>query len=178
MTALNHLQAIVLLPGMVTVVIPILILLNSGRATPGWSLPTPLNWLPVLLGGGLIGLGLLLMAQTIYLFATEGRGTLAPWTPPERLVVHGIYRHVRNPMISGVFGVLLGEAALFGSLPLLWYFGLVVLLNLVYIPLVEEPELERRFGATYRDYRQNVPRWIPRPRPWQPTQSDSNGQGG
>ena len=44
------------------------------------------------------------------------------------------------------------------------FFGL----NVTYIPLVEERALEERFGESYREYKKNVPRWIPRLRPWQP----------
>ncbi len=119
-----------------------------------------------LIGLPLIALGLLLVLSTIRLFATIGRGTLAPWDPTTRLVVRGPYRYVRNPMISGVLFVLLGEAALFGSLALLLWFGLVLMVNAVYMPLVEEPGLKRRFGEEYERYRAHVPRWIPRVRPW------------
>jgi protein-S-isoprenylcysteine O-methyltransferase Ste14 len=86
--------------------------------------------------------------------------------PTQKLVVRGIYRHVRNPMISGVCAILLGEALVFGSFNLLFWFGFVVLLNMIYLPLVEEPGLEERFGDDYLRYKQNVPRWIPRLRPW------------
>jgi protein-S-isoprenylcysteine O-methyltransferase Ste14 len=73
---------------------------------------------------------------------------------------------MRNPMISGVLTVLLGESALFVSLPLLLWFAMVLAVNAVYFPLVEEPGLRRRFGAEYEAYRASVPRWIPRLRPW------------
>jgi protein-S-isoprenylcysteine O-methyltransferase Ste14 len=56
-------------------------------------------------------------------------------------VVRGVYRHVRNPMISGVFFVLLGEAMLAASLPILGWFIVFVVVNVVYIPLAEEPGL-------------------------------------
>jgi protein-S-isoprenylcysteine O-methyltransferase Ste14 len=69
-------------------------------------------------------------------------------------------------MISGVLAILLGEAALFGSLPLLLWFAGVFAVNAVYLPLVEEPGLRRRFGPGYDEYRANVPRWLPRLRPW------------
>jgi protein-S-isoprenylcysteine O-methyltransferase Ste14 len=72
-------------------------------------------------------------------------------------------------MIAGVFFVLLGEAVLAASLALLVWFAVFVGVNAVYIPLVEEPGLVKRFGEEYLTYRQNVPRWIPRLRGW-PTQ--------
>ena len=122
--------------------------------------------LPVL-GGVLVCLGLVLMVATIRLFVTVGKGTLAPWNPPQRLVVRGVYRHVRNPMIAGVLLVVLGEAVLAASLPLLGMFALAVIVNAVYIPLSEEPGLAKRFGDDYLAYKQNVPRWIPRLRPWE-----------
>jgi protein-S-isoprenylcysteine O-methyltransferase Ste14 len=67
-------------------------------------------------------------------------------------------------MISGVFCVLLGEAVALKSIHLLGWFISFVILNLIYIPLVEEPRLERRFGADYVQYKRDVPRWIPRSR--------------
>lgn len=106
------------------------------------------------------------MTLTISIFATIGEGTLAPWDPPKRLVVRGVYRHVRNPMISGVLFVLLGEAILFGSMPVFVWFGVFALINAIYIPFVEERALENRFGDDYRLYKQNVPRWIPRLEAW------------
>jgi protein-S-isoprenylcysteine O-methyltransferase Ste14 len=83
-------------------------------------------------------------------------------------VVRGPYRYVRNPMISGVILFLFGEACLLLSPPHLAWAGAFLALNLIYIPLVEEPQLARRFGESYRDYCRHVPRVIPRFRPWLP----------
>ena len=159
MSAWRHLRAIGLLPVMATLVAPLLILESSGPVDVDRGLAP---------GLALIGLGLLLLVWTVGLFARVGRGTLAPWDPTRRIVVRGPYRHVRNPMISGVTLILLGEAALFGSLPLLIWAGAFFAVNAVYMPLVEEPGLRRRFGDEYDRYRANVPRWLPRPRPWNP----------
>jgi protein-S-isoprenylcysteine O-methyltransferase Ste14 len=167
MNAFKQLHAILLLPGAAIVVIPGLLLFYSAKMNqPGWSLP--LSWRLVLGLGSLllIGCGLTLMVKTVKLFATIGQGTLAPWDPPQKLVVRGIYRHVRNPMISGVFCILLGEALLFGSSLLLGWFLCFVLVNFIYMPVVEEPMLAQRFGQDYIIYKQNVPRWIPRSSPW------------
>ncbi len=108
--AWKHLRA-VLLPCVGTVVIPGVILWLTGPDTLGlWqSAPAMGLGLPVL-GRALVCLGLVLMVATIRLFVTVGKGAPAPWNPPPRLVVRGVYRHVRNPMISGVLFVVLGEA--------------------------------------------------------------------
>jgi len=106
------------------------------------------------------------MVATIRLFVTLGKGTLAPWEPPQRLVVQGVYRHVRNPMISGVILVLLGESLLTASLPLFRWFLVFAVVNSAYIPLLEEPGLVKRFGEAYLTYKRNVPRWVPRLTPW------------
>jgi len=158
MRVVRHLTAIVLLPGMVTVLVPALLLSGGG-----------IEWGVLALFGIMsIAAGVSLIAWTVALFAGAGRGTLAPWDPTTRLVVRGPYRHVRNPMISGVLAVLLGEAALFGSLAVLGWFAAVLALNAVYFPLVEEPDLRLRFGEAYETYREHVPRWLPRLRPWEP----------
>ena len=110
------------------------------------------------------------------LFARIGRGTLAPWDPTRHLVVEGPYRHVRNPMITAVLAVLAGEAALFGSPPLLIWCAAFFAINHVFFRLHEEPGLERRFGEEYRAYKRNVPRWLPRRAPWAPRTSVPPGQ--
>ena len=166
MSILRHIRAVLLLPAMVTIVVPGIIIFRTKAVDIGWSLSSPLRFAPVLGGIVLTGLGLTLIVKTISLFATIGEGTLAPWEPPKRLVVRGVYRHVRNPMISGVFFVLAGESVFFGSVPVFTWFIIFLLCNLVYIPLLEEPSLESRFGEDYVLYRRNVPRWIPRVRPW------------
>jgi protein-S-isoprenylcysteine O-methyltransferase Ste14 len=172
---LRQFRAAILLPVMVTGVIPAVIVNSSHAVNVGWSLQAPFGILPVAAGLLLCGAGLTLAAQSIRLFGTEGQGTLAPWDPPRSLVVRGVYRHVRNPMISGLLGVLLGEAAFVGSWPLLAWFAAALALNLVYMPLVEEPGLERRFGQAYARYMRNVPAWIPRLSPWRPPDPEKEG---
>ena len=160
MTLLRHLLSILLLPATVTLVVPYYIL--SSRPFP------PLNLVATFSGALVILCGLALVVVTVRFFATLGRGTLAPWDPPRHLVVAGVYRHVRNPMISGVVLILFGEALGLLSLPLLaWALGFLAL-NMTYIPLLEEPMLEGRFGDEYRLYKRNVPRWVPRRTAWVP----------
>ena len=91
-----------------------------------------------------------------------GKGTLAPWDPTKELVAAGPYRYVRNPMISAVASMLLGEALFHLSLVFAIWLCVFVTINHVYFLLLEEPGLEKRFGDSYRAYKQNVPRWIPR----------------
>jgi protein-S-isoprenylcysteine O-methyltransferase Ste14 len=163
----RQLRAIGLLPGMVTVVVPTFVVAGAG-ANVGWDLAPAPAALTMVAGLALLAAGLTLMFRTVSLFATVGRGTLAPWDPPSRLVVRGPYRHLRHPMISGVLCVLLGEATLLGVPALYVWFACVATVNAIYLPLIEEPSLVRRFGAEYETYRANVPRWFPRRRPWEP----------
>jgi protein-S-isoprenylcysteine O-methyltransferase Ste14 len=161
----RHARAIVLLPGVVAGLVPAVLAIGGG-VNVGWGLPDAVAWLPVLVGGVMAAIGVFLIAWTVTLFGRVGRGTLAPWDPTSRLVVVGPYRHVRNPMIGGVLLLLLGEATLMGSVSILIWFGCVFAVNAVYFPLVEERGLVERFGADYERYRANVPRWLPRLRPW------------
>jgi protein-S-isoprenylcysteine O-methyltransferase Ste14 len=162
-SAWRHARAIALLPGMAAVVAPALILLLGDGTSVGWGLGSSWAALPVAIGLVLIAAGLSLWLWTVRLFARIGKGTLAPWDPTRRLVVEGPYAHVRNPMITAVLAVLLGEAALFGSLDLLIWAAIFFAVNWIYFVFSEEPGLERRFGDDYRAYRRRVPRWIPRP---------------
>lgn len=141
-----------LLPITVDGVVPALILYTN-QPVLAWPLPLRLGLAGLLSIGG----GLWLLAQTIRLLIVEGQGTLAPWDPTRRLVVVGIYRRVRNTMITGVIVLLLGEAAVFASPALLLWCLVAALINAVYIPLLEEPGLAERFGADYEVYRRNVP---------------------
>jgi len=109
-----------------------------------------------------MGLGAAIYAWCVWDFAVAGRGTPAPIDPPQALVIRGLYRHVRNPMYVGVTLVLLGESALFRSLPLLIYASVVASGFHLFVVLHEEPALRRRFGAAYEEYCQAVPRWIPK----------------
>ena len=154
----------VVLPFTVTVVIPAWLARRNGVWLAEGPSPSAIGLQGV--GLGLLAVGVLLFAASLRRFIAEGRGTLAPWDPPRRLVARGPYRHVRNPMISGVVLVLLGEALLLRSSSHLVWAVTFLGINALYIPLLEEPLLEQRFGADYREYCRNVPRLLPRLRPW------------
>jgi len=154
-----------ILPFTVLLIIPAVILWATGFRI-GWGLGLPWDAVIVLAGALLMGSGLYYLSITIWLFISIGRGTLAPWSPTSKLVVIGPYRHVRNPMISGVLMTLLGESIAFGSIGIFICFLLFFIINHIYFIYSEEPGLARRFGDKYLSYKRNVPRWIPRLRPW------------
>jgi protein-S-isoprenylcysteine O-methyltransferase Ste14/SAM-dependent methyltransferase len=162
-TLLRHLLAIAVLPLTVVVLIPAWIARHYAAAI---SVGPSTAALLQAGGGALLVLGALLAAASVWRFASEGKGTLAPWDPPPHFVARGPYQYVRNPMISGVILVLFGESLVLGSPALATWALLFLILNLLYIPLVEEPELEKRFGDAYREYCGHVRRFIPRTRPW------------
>ena len=99
-------------------------------------------------------------------FALQGLGTPAPIAPPQKLVVTGLYRYVRNPIYIAVVAVIFGQALLFGDWRLLWYGALLWLFFHVFVVMYEEPTLKQTFGTEYESFRTNVPRWIPRLTPW------------
>ena len=118
------------------------------------------------LGGILIIVGTPGLVDSFARFALEGLGTPAPIAPPQRLVVTGLYRYVRNPIYIAVVAVVLGQALLFGDWRLLWYGALLWLFFHVFVVMYEEPTLKQTFGMEYESFRTNVPRWIPRLTPW------------
>ncbi len=165
-----------MLPFSVTIVVPsILWYLGLGIETWfGW--PSGLELLFIISGLFIILSGLILLSGTIRKFAKEGEGTLSPLHPTQHLVVTGIYRHVRNPMITGVLLILLGESVLFFSLFVFSWFLLAFIINHVYFIKSEEPGLVKRFGDEYLLYKENVPRWIPQRTPWSPSAQTEDDQ--
>jgi len=114
----------------------------------------------------LVMLGVPVLLDSFARFALLGRGTPAPVAPPDRLIVSGLYRHVRNPMYVSVMSVILGQALLFGSRTLVAYAAIVWLACHLFVLLYEEPTLRRQFGAEYDRYLTHVGRWWPRLRPY------------
>ncbi|HEY8211844.1 MAG TPA: isoprenylcysteine carboxylmethyltransferase family protein [Myxococcaceae bacterium] len=118
------------------------------------------------LGVVLMAAGLPVLLSAFARFALQGLGTPSPSAPPERLVVTGWYRHVRNPMYVAVVSLIFGQGLLFGNAGVLAY-GLVAWVVFhVFVLAREEPRLRGRFGAEYQEYCAHVRRWIPRVRPW------------
>ena len=168
MSGWRQARAIVLLPGSVTLVVPALILIFGPGPNLGWGLDGAPGVLVALLGVALVAVGFAMWMWTVRLFQRIGRGTLAPWDPTSKLVVEGPYSRVRNPMISAVVTLLVGQALFFGSLGILAWAALFLAVNHVFFVLAEEPGLERRFGDEYRAYKAAVPRWLPRRTLWHP----------
>jgi len=161
---MRHALAIAILPFTVTILIPFWIAQRYDiTLTLGL---TPAAILLQAVAVLLLISGLALFIASLRRFATEGKGTLAPWDPPRQFVVHGPYRFVRNPMISGVILILFGEACALLSRPHAIWATFALILNLIYIPAVEERQLVRRFGEPYLEYCRNVPRFVPRLTPW------------
>jgi protein-S-isoprenylcysteine O-methyltransferase Ste14 len=151
--ALRSLLFLVLIPGTVAGYIPLRILRASKQPfMPGLSAAS-------LLAGCLILVGASVLLRCVWDFFSAGLGTLAPFDPPDLLVVRGLYRFTRNPMYNGVLTVLLGEAWLFRSTALLQYAVLMFILFHLVVVVYEEPALKSRFGESYRAYRHAVPRW-------------------
>jgi protein-S-isoprenylcysteine O-methyltransferase Ste14 len=154
------------LPFIVIVIVPGIILFFENESLwIGWT-RQPQDPVLTIISIALCLLGVTLFVWTNRLFIGKGRGTLAPWDPPRKFIAEGPYRHVRNPMIIGVWLVLTAEAFFFQSAGITIWAVFFMLTNVIYFPLKEEKELIKRFGDDYREYRRNVPAWIPRLTPW------------
>ncbi|MFC1561329.1 methyltransferase family protein [Candidatus Latescibacterota bacterium] len=123
------------------------------------TFPRPYNFavsIPILV----VGVLLILWCNIHFLMA---KGTPVPLNPPQRLVVSGPYAFTRNPMLTGLFAVLFGIGILISSISLMFIFTpLFILLNLIELKYIEEPELEKRLGEPYMDYKKRIPMFIPR----------------
>ena len=124
----------------------------------GFQLPAWARWL----GFALIIVGATVVIACAFFFASRGRGTPAPFDPPRELVAVGPYRYVRNPMYVGALLVFAGFGLALRSPAVLVLAATAAVLSHLFVVLVEEPDLERRFGESYTRYRASVNRWLPR----------------
>jgi protein-S-isoprenylcysteine O-methyltransferase Ste14 len=141
-----------IVPGVVAGYLPLRVIGRDGEMPRGWSY---IGIVPVMIG-------LVIYGWTAFDFAWTGRGTPAPIDPPRRLVVHGLYGYVRNPMYVGVLLVIVGEALLRRSWQTLEYAVGVYIMFSGVVLLLEEPLLRSQFGAAYSQYCSEAPRWVPR----------------
>jgi protein-S-isoprenylcysteine O-methyltransferase Ste14 len=152
---LGTIAFVIVVPGTVIVWVPYVL-------TGDWTVAPPLfpgaRWL----GGLLIAAGLPIFGDFLVRFVRDGMGTPAPIAPPRELVVRGTFRYCRNPGYVGVIALIAGQAFIFGAASVLIYAACAWLVFHLFVRLYEEPDLRRRFGSTYEDYRRQVPRWIPR----------------
>lgn len=103
------------------------------------------------------------LASSIYWQHWRGDGTPFPLLPTRRLLTDGPYRYCRNPMALGAVFWLAGWAFLANS-PAAIFGGVSVFAAgiFTYHKLIEETELEARFGERYREYRKRTPFLLPR----------------
>jgi protein-S-isoprenylcysteine O-methyltransferase Ste14 len=113
-------------------------------------------------------LGFAVALRCVWDFGWTGRGTPAPMAPPQRLVVVGFYRYVRNPMYLGFAMGWIGLCIVFGRASAGAIVGVAAaaLAVLLFVLFYEEPTLRNKFGADYEEYRRNVRRWWPRLHGW------------
>lgn len=140
--------AFVLLPGVVAYLVP---------ATWVWATDQAFRWPS---GLAVIALGSAGLLSCVRDFHVSGKGTLAPWAPPQALVTMGLYRWSRNPMYVCVLVVLLGWAIAFGSAGLLVYALAVGVGFHLRVVFGEEPWLARVHGADWQQYSRRVRRWL------------------
>lgn len=122
-------------------------------------IPSPFNYLLAL---PIILFGLLAMGWSVFHFL-KVKGTPVPFNPPPNLVATGPYAYARNPMLTGIFILLVGLGVLFQSLSLVLFFApAFIAVNVWELKAIEEPELEKRLGAEYIEYKRKTPMFIPR----------------
>jgi protein-S-isoprenylcysteine O-methyltransferase Ste14 len=114
-------------------------------------------------------LGFAVAIRCVWDFGHTGHGTPAPFAPPQRLVVVGFYRYVRNPMYVGFITGWIGLWVVFGraSWSVIAGAAAVVLGVALFVRLYEEPHLRKIFSTDYEEYCRHVRRWLPRIHAWE-----------
>ena len=91
-----------------------------------------------------------------------GKGTFLVTSAPKKILTRNIFGIVRNPMMWALYIIVLGEILTFGHFILvIWLIAMVRIIYLI-VANYEEPQLEQRFGESWKEYCQKVPAWIPR----------------
>jgi protein-S-isoprenylcysteine O-methyltransferase Ste14 len=116
----------------------------------------------VAIGIAPLAVGAAILLWCVRDFYAAGKGTLAPWDPPRRLVVVGLYRFTRNPMYVGILLLLAGWSLCAGSPSLAGYAVILAIAFHLRVVLYEEPTLRKQFGEEWSRYCETVPRWLPR----------------
>ena len=148
---LQSIVAFIVFPGLFAVFLPVLM-----SSIDPWDHPI---FLP---GSIIVIIGMIVLLWCIRDFYVSGKGTLAPWKPPQNLVKIGLYRITRNPMYLSVLLLVLGWAIFFYS-PLLVVYDIILFITFhIFILKFEEPWLQEHFKKSWEMYKENVPRWIPR----------------
>jgi len=156
MFLLRALVNLIVLAGIALIIIPLLL----ARIDPFKGN----TWTPGII---IIAFGALILLGCARDFFVSGKGTVAPWDPPKKLVIVGLYKFVRNPMYLGDLFLVLGWSIYFNS-PILFLY--VIFLSLFFhggVIFREEPWLESQFQEQWQIYKTNVRRWLPRVKPWQ-----------
>jgi len=161
----EYFKVVLILPGNVLVTIPLLIFLFT-RNSFSYGLinfTSPIFYIAILF----LVIGLWLAIWSVRTFYSKGGdGTPGPWKPISKLVIDGPYHYVRNPMLTGVFFLLLFESIFFLAIPIFYWFLFFFIVNFFYFKIFEEKNLIKRFGSDYEDYKRNVPMLFPRFSPY------------
>ena len=114
----------------------------------------------------MISMPFLILGSCLWLWCSgkffKTKGTPVPINPPPKLVTDGPYAYSRNPMMTGLFMIMAGIGILFGSVTLTFLITpLFVFMSILEFRYIEEPELMKRFGKNYTDYKEKTPIIIP-----------------
>src|ERR1051325_7512587 len=152
---IRNLVFTVVIPGLGGAWVPAWLLTLGGGPTGHRAVPVAWEAVPV------IAAGTALYLWCAWNFATVGGGTPGPWDAPRRVVAHGPYRWVRNPIYLAALLVVVGGAWVSPSPRLLAYAPAMAPCFHLFVTGYGERTLARRFGPAYLEYRRAVPRWLP-----------------
>ncbi len=146
---LKAVSAFLLLPGVFAFLIP-------------WAISTFDPWSRMLWKPGLavLGIGVVILLYCVRDFYLSGKGTLAPWSPPQYLVTVGLYRYSRNPMFFGVLLIISGWALTYCSPLITLYLVFATCIFHWRVTHYEEVVLSEQFPSLWAEYAENVPRWL------------------
>jgi protein-S-isoprenylcysteine O-methyltransferase Ste14 len=115
----------------------------------------------IIIGVMAIIIGGIVAIWTIVIQITLASGTPFPMLPTKKLLIVGPFKYCRNPMTLGTIIAYGGIAILIGSFTALLAVAIFAAILIGYLKIIEEKELQMRFGSEYIEYKRKTPFIIP-----------------
>ena len=142
---------------------------DSGLPDPCFAASRHLPWIWFIFNGAgniIVGVAAIIIGGVVAMWTIIAQirlasGTPFPMLPTKKLLIVGPFKYCRNPMTLGTIIAYAGVSILIGSFTALIATSILAAVLISYLKLIEEKELQMRFGSEYVEYKEKTPFIIP-----------------